>query len=314
MWELVDKLSDEQVGAKVVHYRADLETNPDLDAVTAGVVAELERARDGRSRSAKPRPLPEMIRASHERVLFALLRGILRSGARSLLVPRRVKRLDRRVARLYFETELEERARDGEVKLVRDGEQAIAYLLARHRESFGRELGTFAFESADVRRDAEHALARLVKTAQESFLAKRAQQLARIVRILNAVLGDFLGKHLPAHLQGFVAEVVAQSGCYEGRARKNRIFADGFARFRAAFDRRFAVHLMGFVDDAAAALLDAEAVADREPILQFLADPRLFTLVAGELTEGIYEFLHQEGFLDLPDDFRGARGSRRPPP
>ena len=35
-------LRDEQLQARIVHYKADLETSPELDAVTAKVVAELQ--------------------------------------------------------------------------------------------------------------------------------------------------------------------------------------------------------------------------------------------------------------------------------
>ncbi|MBN9159562.1 MAG: hypothetical protein J0I07_01255, partial [Myxococcales bacterium] len=36
------QLRDEQLQAKVVHYKADLETNAELDAVTAQVIADLQ--------------------------------------------------------------------------------------------------------------------------------------------------------------------------------------------------------------------------------------------------------------------------------
>ena len=35
-------LLDEQLEARVVHYKADLETSPELDAITAQVVAQLK--------------------------------------------------------------------------------------------------------------------------------------------------------------------------------------------------------------------------------------------------------------------------------
>src|SRR5580658_295947 len=36
-------LREEQVQARVVHYKADLQTSPELDAITAQVVAELQQ-------------------------------------------------------------------------------------------------------------------------------------------------------------------------------------------------------------------------------------------------------------------------------
>src|SRR5438105_2441111 len=40
--EMALGLLEEQVQARIVHYKADLETNPELDAITAQVVAQLK--------------------------------------------------------------------------------------------------------------------------------------------------------------------------------------------------------------------------------------------------------------------------------
>ena len=51
------QLRDEQLQARIVHYKAELETSPELDAITAGVVAELKAlqiAAGGKHASAPP--------------------------------------------------------------------------------------------------------------------------------------------------------------------------------------------------------------------------------------------------------------------
>src|SRR5438132_1608731 len=40
--DIAMKLRDEQLDAKIVHYKSELETNSELDAITAGVMAELQ--------------------------------------------------------------------------------------------------------------------------------------------------------------------------------------------------------------------------------------------------------------------------------
>ena len=40
--------------------------------------------------------------------------------------------------------------------------------------------------------------------------------------------------------------------------------------------------------------------------IQFVTDPRVFSMIVGEISEALYEFLCNEGFLDLPPDWRQA--------
>src|SRR6185503_812372 len=108
------------------HYKADLETNPELDAITAQVVAQLRQiqASAGPSESAASR---DNIRASHERILGTLLQRVFRPDAPSLLVERRLREIHRKLARLFFQSELHEKTRgqDGTTKVIQHGEQAI---------------------------------------------------------------------------------------------------------------------------------------------------------------------------------------------
>ena len=42
----------------------------------------------------------------------------------------------------------------------------------------------------------------------------------------------------------------------------------------------------------------------RNETLAFVADPRIFTDVCSVMCDSIYDFLHGEGFLDLPANWR----------
>ena len=102
--EMALGLLEEQMQARIVHYRADLETNPELDAVTAQVVAQLkviQASAGAADRGAKNR---DAIRDAHEKTLCALLERVIREDGISLLVERRLKKIHKNLARLFFQS------------------------------------------------------------------------------------------------------------------------------------------------------------------------------------------------------------------
>ena len=67
-------LLEEQVQARIVHYKSELETNPELDAITAEVVAQLREMQQQMGGSFDHTPEQrELIRAQQERTLGGLL-------------------------------------------------------------------------------------------------------------------------------------------------------------------------------------------------------------------------------------------------
>src|SRR5438105_5614270 len=105
-------LLEEQVQARIVHYKADLETNPELDAITAQVVAQLKELQATTRQSlAAVEDMRDQIRDSHEKLLRGLLERVFRPDAPSLLLEKRLKEIHRKLARLFFESELHEKTR-----------------------------------------------------------------------------------------------------------------------------------------------------------------------------------------------------------
>jgi len=45
----------------------------------------------------------------------------------------------------------------------------------------------------------------------------------------------------------------------------------------------------------------------QEETIQFITNPHVFSMICGELCDGIYEYLCNEGFLEMPSDYRGAQ-------
>jgi hypothetical protein len=310
--EMALGLLEEQIQARIVHYRADLETNPELDAITAQVVAQLRQIQAAAA-AEKAGGDREAIRAAHERTLRQLLERLFPAGALTLAAERRLKQIHRNLARLFFQSELHEKTRgqDGTVKVIQHGEQAIFYLLARYKNRLETELGGFDFASDEIRERSFDLLAKISKDMQDAFLSRRSSELKRIVGVFHAVLVDFLGRDLPPTLGALAAEVVEQSRSYEGRAYAYKIATDAFPRLRAALERRLMVRLVSAVEDQLVARLADTAGAAREETILFITDPHVFSMMCGELCDGIYELLCNEGFLDLPPDWRMA--SAAPP-
>ncbi|APR76428.1 Hypothetical protein A7982_01775 [Minicystis rosea] len=304
--EMALGLLEEQVQARIVHYRADLQTNPELDAITAEVVASLKeiQASAGHGTAASR----DAIRDAHQKLLRGHLERVFRPGTPSLLVERRLKEITKKLARLFFQSELHEKTRgaDGATKVIQHGEQAIYYLLARYKNRLENELGGFDYADDDVKERAFDLLAQVGKEMQDAFLARRSSELKRIVRVFQEVLVEFFGRHLAAAVPQLSEEVVVQAASFEGRAYSYKIATEAFPRFRTAFERRLMVRLVGWSEDQLIARLADTAGPARPETVLFVTDPRVFSMIVGEISEGLYEFLCNEGFLDLPTDWRQA--------
>ena len=61
---------------------------------------------------------------------------------------------------------------------------------------------------------------------------------------------------------------------FEGRAFAYKVTSEAFPRFRAAFERRLMVLLVGFAEDQLVARLADTAGAERDETMQFITDPR----------------------------------------
>ncbi len=303
--EMALGLLEEQVQARIVHYRADLETNPELDAITAQVVASLKEIQAHATHTNTAR---DALREAHIKLLRGLLERVFRADAPSLLIEKRLREVHRKLARLFFQSELHEKTsgNDSHTKIIQHGEQAVFYLLLRYKNRLETELGGFDYADQEIKDRAFELLARFAKEMQDGFLGRRSSELKRIVKVFQAVLVDFFCKHLAPASAALAEEVIVQSATFEGRAYAYKITADAFPRFRAAFERRVMVRLVGHAEDQLISHLADTAGAERDETVRFVTDPQVFSMIVGEVSEGVYEFLCNEGFLDLPSDWRQA--------
>ncbi len=308
--EMAIGLLEEQVQARIVHYKADLETNPELDAITASVVAQLKQMQESMPPPTRQPESREDVAAQQERTLKTLLARLFPSGPPPLIVEKRIKTALRNLARLYFQSELHERTRGsdgGTAKVIQHGEQAMFYLLSRYHHRMLNELGNFEFVSEEVRERSQELLQKLTKDMQDAFLSRRSTELKRIVGVFNAVLVDFVSKQLPSATGELAHEVIQQSGSAEGKAFGYKVLQSAFPRFRSAFERRLMVRLVSFVEDELVRRLADTATTTRDETISFITNPEIFSMICGELSGGAYEYLCNEGFLDLPPEWHTAQ-------
>jgi hypothetical protein len=302
-------LLEEQVQARIVHYKAELETNPELDAITAQVVAQLREMQG----QAQPESKIDRnaIRASQEKSLRDLLGKLFRAEGITLLVEKRLKEIHRRLARQFFQSELHDRTRgkDGTTRVIQHPEQAMFYLFIRYEHRMKNELEGFDYASDEVKERSFELLAKLTKDMQDTFLARRSSELKRIVAAFHSVLVDFLCKQIAPATGEIAREVIAQSESWEGRAYTYKITAEAFPRFRTAFERHFMTRLVGFGEDQLHARLVDTAGNVHTETVQFITNPAVFSMICGELCDSVYEYLESEGFLDMPSDFRAAQST-----
>src|SRR5690242_21800173 len=91
-------LLNEQVQARIVHYKGDLETSPELDAITAQVVSQLREMQAALSRGGAPAESPDAMEARHVATLTELLGRVCAGGERGNLISQNLKPIGRRVA------------------------------------------------------------------------------------------------------------------------------------------------------------------------------------------------------------------------
>ena len=90
-----------------------------------------------------------------------------------------------------------------------------------------------------------------------------------------------------------------------------KVSADAFPAFRKAFEKNFLRRLVAFSEDAMLAAVRQREGAFRLDTLRFVAEPQIFTDVCELVGDAVYDYLYNDGFLDLPPDWRARLRSQR---
>lgn len=308
-------LREEQLQAKVVHYKAELETSPELDAVTAQVVAELgmlQRSVLGQQGDAAPvSKSPSVDRAQLEIQLIETLKEQLgrmfRPDKMASIVQRKLGEVAKRFARLFFESELHDKIRGGtgEMKTMRYSEQALYHVLQRNEQYLQRALDQFEYSDPEVKKDAKDALESYIKELRGGFLSRTTPELNGLVRILNEVLTRFFLQELPPVVGELSWQVVKEAKLADSKTRAGyKLSAETFPKFRQAFEKRFLQRLVPFAAEEMLKRVQASEGKFRVETLKFVSDPHIYSDVCELVCEAVYDYLYNDGFLDLPGDWR----------
>jgi hypothetical protein len=296
-------LLQEQVQARVVHYKGELETNAELDAITAEVVAQLKAMQAAAAAQTSPREGPEEIESTQVETMAALLRKVFSSE--SQFTSRMLKPLGRRVAKLFFESELHEKAKGDRDKRIFHAEQGVYYLLGRYKNRLRAELEAFDFVNAEVKTMSLDLLAKIERDLQVGFLSRRSPELNRVMSVYAHVVSDFLRDYLPPRLEPMAKNTIrAARTARRPNSVGYKILADAFPEFRLEWERVFMEQMVNSCSDDLTTRLSESGGEYRDETLRFFSDPHIYSESAGIVCHELYDFLCLEGFLDLPVDYR----------
>jgi hypothetical protein len=305
-------LRDEQLQAKVIHYKAELETNSELDAVTQQVIQELQSLQAA-VRAAAPRshPPPAHDRATLEieliQTLKEMLGRIFRPDKLATIIERKLGEVSKRFARIFFESELHDRIRgaDDEAKLMRFSDQALYHAFVKTQDQLLAHLDSYQYAHQNVKLRATEQFYGLIKQLRNDFLARTTPELNALVTYLNEALIEFFTKELPPGLGELAWEVVKEARLADARTGAGyKISATAFPMFRSAFERKFLRRLVPFVEDGILERVRDTKGEFRSETIRFVADPEIFSQVCEVVCESVYDMLYNDGFLDLPSDWR----------
>jgi hypothetical protein len=213
----------------------------------------------------------------------------------------------KRFARLFFESELAERIRGttGEQKTMRYGAQALFHVLQRNHDFLMRQLDSLQYASPEELADAKIRLEDITKELRNAFLSATTPELNALTKYLIDGLKQFFTVELPPEIGELAWEVVKEARLADSRARAGyKIGADGFPRFRAVFERKFLQRLVAHVEEKMLEQVRGKGADFRSETLKFVADPQIFTDICELVCDAVYDYLYNDGFLDLPTDWR----------
>ncbi len=298
-------LLKDQIHARIVHYKAELATSPDLDAVTAQVVAQFKAMQAAAGSEHPPSAPPEQIEADQVRTFSTLLGRLLTRQGPASFATQTLKPVGRRIAQLFFESELHEKTHGDRGKVIAHAEQGVFYVLSRYRHRLRAELEGLEYQNEDIHELTLDLLDKLERDLKTAFLSRRSPELNRVMQVFVQVLTDFLTSHLPPRVEQMARLTIRHAQTSrQPNSLGHKIRADRFAEFRQQWERLMMEQMVFYCGDE---LFDRLSSADQpfhEETVKFFSDPHVFSETCEVLCDAIYDFLCLEGFLDLPLDWR----------
>ena len=295
------KLRDEQLRAKVVYVDPTLKTNAELDAITAQVIKELQEMQ-----SAGLAAHGSLDAQQVEIELIKSLRDHLEkmlSARREHFLRHKIEQIQRRITNLYFSSEIYASTDDPNARgTFQYADEALHHVLRRHEANIVKDLESLSYRDSRVLADSLDRFRIFQRQLVSQVLSRSMPDLERLLVIYRDVLLRFLVEEFRAQLGEFAWEVVKESRVAHGNDLTYKIREKAFGDFRLVFERKFLDHLLATIQQP---LTERVASSElREETLRFASEPRIYAEICGVCCNAIYEYLHGEGFLDLPVDWQ----------
>jgi hypothetical protein len=296
-------LLQEQVQARIVHYKGEMETNAELDAITAQVVAQLKAMQEVATKDLSAERNEDEIETKHAKILATLLAKVFSSE--SQFTSRMLKPLGRRVAKLLFESELHEKSKGDREKVIHHAEQGVYYVLGRYKNRLRAELEGFEFVDAEMKQGSLDLLAKIERDLQVGFLSRRSPELNKVMTVYAAVVSEFLRDYLPPRLEAMAKNTIrAANTARRPNSISYKVLSDAFPDFRTHWERVFMEQMINCCGDELGARLTRGDGEYRDETVRFFSDPHVYSESAEVVCQELYDFLCLEGFLDLPVNWR----------
>ena len=295
------RLRDEQLKARVVYFNPEIQTNAELDAITAGVVAELQQMQREMLQASSPEDRGEV-----EITLIKGLRELLEkmlSARREAFMRHKIELIQRKITKLFFTSEVyaNPSVAQSEKTTFVHADEALFHVLHHHEADILADLDRLKFKHERVRADAVERFKRYQSVLVSEVLARSRPELERLLLVYRDVLLVFLMRDFRETLGEFAWEVVRESRVAYKAALSYKIQEEAFGDFRAVFEKKFLEHMLKHLQEPLAQRLNSEGDdAFRDETLEFAADPRIYAEICGVWCNAIYSYLHGEGWLDLP--------------
>jgi hypothetical protein len=126
------------------------------------------------------------------------------------------------------------------------------------------------------------------------------------------VLVAFFTSELPPVTGELAWEVVREARLGDTEIQAGyKVSVKAFPAFRQAFERRFLQRLVAYAEDELLKRTAAREDKFRVETIRFLAQPQIFSDVCELVCDAVYDSLYNDGFLDLPGDWRARLTSSR---
>jgi hypothetical protein len=173
------------------------------------------------------------------------------------------------------------------------------------------ELEAFEYANGEIRELTLDLLDKTTNDFRVSFLSRRSPELKRVLAILNDVLLDFFRNSLPKDLEQMSGEIVRESGSAKHSASLGyKVLHESFPAFRQSLERRFLSRLVSHVQMKLVRRLEQSEDSFREETIVFVQSPQIYSDCCALVCDAVYDFLCNEGFLDLPIDWRAQMAAQ----